>query len=115
VVVIGFVDDPRTPRVRIVLDEPLYIQMPWRFSGRTADADRFASCWRPLPCTRGGSSPTGTRCRRSYPRCRSKNSVMPDQEGATLLTFVSQGSTPAEPPCFVLARRMTVVTQPEAG
>jgi hypothetical protein len=37
VVVIGFVDDPRTPRVRIVFDEPQYVQMPWRFSGRTAE------------------------------------------------------------------------------
>jgi hypothetical protein len=38
-----------------------------------------------------------------------------DDENATLLMFVSRGSVPSEPPCFVLARRMTVVTPPRAG
>jgi hypothetical protein len=115
VVVIGFVDEPRSLRVRIVFDEPLYMQMPWRFSGRSAERRSVRELLETAPSYARWQSPDRQPVPTELPSLSFEELRDAAQEGATLLAFVSQGATPSEPPCFVLARRMTVVTPSETG
>ena len=115
VVVIGFVDEPASLRVRIVFDEPLYVQIPWRFSGRTVEQRSVRELLETAPPYARWDLPDRQSVPTELPSLSFEELREADQESATLMTFVSQGTTPSEPPCFVLARRMTVVIPPEAG
>jgi hypothetical protein len=114
-VVIGFVDEPKSLRVRIVFDEPLYVQMPWRFSGRTAERRSTRDLLATAPTRARWELPDRQTAPTDLPSLSFEQLREADQEHANLWTFVSQGSAPSEPPCFVLARRTTVVTDPKPG
>jgi hypothetical protein len=115
IVVIGFVDDPESLRVRIVFDEPLYVQVPWRFSGRMAERGSTRDLLATGPKHAQWELADRQPALSDLPSLSFEELREADQENATLLRFVSQGSAPAEPTCFVLARRVTVVTPVPAG
>ena len=114
-VVIGFVDDPRSLRFRIVFDEPLYVQMPWRFGGGTVQRRSLRDLLEGAPAYERWELPDRQPVPAELPSLSFDELREASQEGATLVTFVSRDSTPSEPPSFVLARRVTVVVPSEAG
>jgi hypothetical protein len=110
-VVSGFVDDPCTPRVRIAFDEPLYIQMPWRFCAQTVERRSIRQLLQTAPAYPRWELPTRHPVPTELPSLSFEELHDASQEGASLLMFVSTGATPADPPCFVLARKITVLAR----
>jgi hypothetical protein len=114
-VVIGFVDDPSSLRFRIVFDEPLYVQIPWRLAGCAVERRSIRDLLEAAPAHQRWELPERKPVPPELPSLSFDDLREAGEEGAALVTFVSRDATPSDPPSFILARRVTVVIPSEAG
>jgi hypothetical protein len=110
-VVIGFVDDPTSLRIRLVFDEPAYVQMPWTFSGRLLEWQPAVDLMKGAPHRRAWELPDRQSVPNGTPSLTFETIQDAAQAGGALFTFRSHGSSPAEPSCFVLARGITAISK----
>jgi hypothetical protein len=107
-VLIGFVDDDQNLRVRLFFEGPTYVQMPWIFSSRVLEWQSAAELVNEAPRIPPWELPAQSATPSQTPSLSLDELRDAAQEGSILFTFKSHGSSPAEPPCFVLARGLRV-------
>jgi hypothetical protein len=108
-VVVGFVDQPGNLRARIVFEQILCVQMPWRFSFRVIEQRSLTTLLVDEPGRRHWDLPDHMPTHASMPSLSVEEARDACAQGHSVFAFVSRGSSPADPSCYVVAASMKVI------
>ncbi|MCA9631232.1 MAG: hypothetical protein KC766_26400 [Myxococcales bacterium] len=110
--VVGYIDDARRPCCTLRFSEPCYVQLPWSFSFRVLEVRSVADFATRAPCLPRWELPSVEPAPTELPSFPYKEMADAVAHGMVLFAFESSDSVPSEPPCFVVARSVSVDTRP---